>query len=55
MEISLPFGVEPYLDGCPVKVVQFLLVLFGYCSVVLLLNKELDKVKYSTTENHLYL
>ena len=35
--------------------VSFIFILVGYCSVVLLLNKELDKVKYCTIENHLYL
>ena len=35
--------------------VSFIFRLVGYCSVVLLLNKELDKVKYCTIENHLYL
>ena len=57
VDCSLP--VEPYLDGCPVKVVQFykLLIfrLVGYCPVVLLLNKELGKLKYCTIENHLHL
>ena len=35
--------------------VSFIFRLVGYCSVVLLSNKELGKVKYCTIENHLYL
>ena len=35
--------------------VSFIFRLVGCCSVVLLLNKELGKVKYYTIENHLYL
>ena len=35
--------------------VSLIFILVGYCSVVLLLNKELGKVKYCTIENHLYL
>ena len=35
--------------------VSIIFRLVGYCSVALLLNKELGKVKYCTIENHLYL
>ena len=35
--------------------VSFIFRLVGYCSVVLLSNKELGNVKYCTIENHLYL
>ena len=34
--------------------VSFIFRLVGYCSVVLLLTKELGKVKYCTIENHLH-
>ena len=35
--------------------VSFIFRLVGYFSVVLLLNKELEKVKYCTTENHIHV
>ena len=35
--------------------ISFIFRLVGYCSVVLLSNKELGNVKYCTIENHLYL
>ena len=35
--------------------VSLIFRLVGYCSVVLLLIKELGKVKYCTIENHLHL
>ena len=38
-----------------INIVSFIFRLVGYCSVVLLLIKELGKVKYCTIENHLYL
>ena len=47
---------EPHSRWILVSVlVSFIFRLAGYCSVVLLSNKELGKVKYCTIENHLYL